>query len=266
MDFKVFDIHAHIYPEKIADKAVHAISALYDNLKMRGDGRARTLIDMMDAGGIAKSAVHSPATTPHQVESINHFILSEAQAFPERLIPFATLHPDVENMEGILDGILASGFQGIKLHPEFQGFKVDEPRAVRMFDLIGNRIPVLLHCGDAVRDNSAPQRILHLIKEVPSLRLVCAHLGGWQVWESAAEVLTGANVWVDTSSALYALSPETSAKIIRGYGTDRAIFGSDFPMWNPGEELKRFLRLPLTDSEREDILWNNHIRLLQGET
>lgn len=265
MKMKVFDIHAHIYPEKIADKAVHSISALYGGFEMKGDGRAKTLIQRMDAAGIDQCAAHSAATTAHQVSSINRFILSEANQFPDRIVPFATLHPDVPDLESAIAEICAGGFSGIKLHPEFQGFKVDEPRAIRMFDLIGDRIPILLHCGDAVRDNSAPERILHLLKEVPRIRLVCAHLGGWQVWERAASVLTGANIWVDTSSALYALSPERAAAIIRGYGTERALFGSDFPMWDPAEELRRFLNLPLTDSERENILWNNHIRLFQGE-
>ena len=171
----------------------------------------------------------------------------------------ATLHPDLEDMDAALDEIVAGGFAGIKLHPEFQDFRVDEPRAVRMFRKIGARIPVLLHCGDAVRDHSAPERILRLLDQAPEIRLICAHLGGWQVWERAAAALTGADVWVDTSSALYALSPERAAEIIRGYGTKRALFGSDFPMWDPGEELRRFLRLPLEDSEREDI------RLFQGE-
>ena len=262
---KVFDIHVHVYPDKIAPKAIHAISALYDNYPMFGDGRAATEISRMDAAGIEKSAIHSPATTPHQVHSINAFIKSVADESPDRIVPFATLHPDVENMEDVLQDILDQGFQGIKLHPEFQEFKVDEPRAIKMFDMIGDKIPILLHCGDSTRDNSAPERIHHLMQEVPSLRLVCAHLGGWQVWERAAKVLTGENIWVDTSSALYALSPECAANIIRGYGTDRAIFGSDFPMWDPKEELARFMKLPLSDSEREDILWNNHLRLFQGE-
>ena len=41
MKMKVFDIHAHIYPEKIADKAVHSISALYGGFEMKGDGGVR---------------------------------------------------------------------------------------------------------------------------------------------------------------------------------------------------------------------------------
>ena len=141
----------------------------------------------MDAAGIDQCAAHSAATTAHQVSSINRFILSEANQFPDRIVPFATLHPDVADLESAIAEICAGGFSGIKLHPEFQGFKVDEPRAIRMFDLIGDRIPILLHCGDAVRDNSAPERILHLLKEVPRIRLVCAHLGGWQIWGARGE-------------------------------------------------------------------------------
>lgn len=48
------------------------------------------------------------------------------------------------------------------------------------------------------------------------------------------------NVWVDTSSSLYALEPEEAARIIRRYGTDRAFFGTDYPMWDPEEEMARF--------------------------
>ena len=50
---------------------------------------------------------------------------------------------------------------------------------------------------------------------------------------------------------------EKAVEIIRAYGTDRTFYGCDYPMWNPKEELERFLALPLTDKEREDILWNN---------
>ena len=103
------------------------------------------------------------------------------------------------------------------------------------------------------------------MKEVPNLQLICAHLGGWTTWERAAAELIGADVWVDTSSSLYALDAPTAVSIIRGYGVERVLFGSDYPMWTPGEEVARFLRLPLTDDEREKILWGNHIALLGGE-
>ena len=44
-------------------------------------------------------------------------------------------------------------------------------------------------------------------------------------------------------------------------GADRALYGTDFPMWSPVGELARFDRLDLTDDERERILWTNTQRL-----
>ena len=259
---KIFDIHAHIYPDAIADRAVYAISHAYDDIEVRNDGRLTTLLKRMDEAGVTRCAAHSVATTPHQVDSINHFVLDAAHAHPERLVPFGTLHPDTPWPDRAVDQMVTDGFRGVKLHPEFQGFKVDDPRALDMFSAIAGRLPVLLHCGDYRCDNSAPERIKRMLREVKGLTLICAHLGGWTTWEAAAAELIGQDVWVDTSSAIYALDAPTSVNIIRGYGTDRVLFGTDYPMWTPREEVERFLRLPLSDDEKERILWRNHLALL----
>jgi predicted TIM-barrel fold metal-dependent hydrolase len=93
---------------------------------------------------------------------------------------------------------------------------------------------------------------------------VCAHLGGWSEWDDACRTLTGhENVYVDTSSSLYAMKPEEARKIIRCYSRDRVLFGTDYPMWNPAEELERFHRLQLTDDEEEKILCLNAQGLLE---
>ena len=262
INMKVFDIHAHIYPNAIADRAVYAISHAYDDFPVKNDGRLETLVGEMDDAGVTACAAHSVATTPHQVESINRFVMAAARRHPGRIVPFATLHPDMDDPGGAVDALVKAGFRGVKLHPEFQNFKVDEPRAAAMFDAAAGRLPVLLHCGDYRCDNSAPERIKRMLREVKGLTLICAHLGGWTTWEMAAAELIGADVWVDTSSSLYALDGPTAAAIIRGYGVERALFGSDYPMWVPGEEIDRLLALPLTDGEKEKILWDNHLALL----
>lgn len=254
---KVFDIHAHIYPDPIAPHAVRAISAAYGNVTLENDGRLDTLIGELDAADIRAAAIHSVATTPHHAESINRYILRVAQAHPDRFVPFASLHPDAPDLEADVENAVAAGFAGVKLHPECQQFKVDEPRAIRLLRLLAGRLPVLLHCGDTAKDNSAPARVLRMLDAVPGLTLICAHLGGWTRWEAAARELSGSGVCVDTSSSLYALAPDAAVDIIRGYGVDRVFFGSDYPMWTPGRELERFLRLPLTDEERRRILWTN---------
>ena len=97
-----------------------------------------------------------------------------------------------------------------------------------------------------------------VLDAVPNLKAICAHLGGWSVWNEAWRELAGRpGVWVDTSSSLYAMKPEDAAAVIRHYGVDRVFFGTDYPMWNPGEEIQKFLNLPLTQEEQEKILHLN---------
>ena len=257
----VFDMHVHIFPDRIAQKAVSAIGKFYEDFHMEGDGSLASAIKLMDEAGITRCAAHSVATTAHQVDSINEFVMNAWRAYPDRLIPFAAMHPGVEDRIRTAENILRSGFKGIKLHPEIQGFKIDAPEVLDMLAPFAGRIPVLVHAGDYRYDNSSPERLKHVMREFPNLSLICAHLGGWTVWEEAARNLPGENIWVDTSSALFALTPERAAQIIRSYGVERTIYGTDYPMWSPVSEMQRFDRLPLTDDEREKILWTNHLSL-----
>ena len=71
-------------------------------------------------------------------------------------------------------------------------------------------------------------------------------------------VLAGTeNLWVDESSSLAFITPEQAKEYILAYGEDRVFFGTDYPMWSVSEELERFDRIDLTDSQREKILWEN---------
>lgn len=258
---RVFDIHAHIYPDAIASHAVRAISEAYDGVPIQNDGRLDTLISKLDEAEIRAAAIHSVATTPHHAESINRYILGVAQAHPRRFVPFASLHPDMPDLEAAVEDVVEKGFAGVKLHPECQRFLVDEPRAIRLLGLLAGRLPVLMHCGDMHLDNSAPERVLRMLDKVPDLTLICAHLGGWTSWEKSSRALIGSGVYADCSSSLFALDGETAVRILRGYGVDHVFFGSDYPAWTPGEELERFFRLPLDGDEREQILWDNAKRM-----
>lgn len=260
---KIFDIHAHIYPDAIAQRAVKALRDGYDGIKVKGDGRLETLVRSAKAAGVTRMAAHSVATTVKQVESVNRFVMDAARAYPELIVPFGALHPQMEHPEQAVDRMMADGFKGIKLHPELQGFKVDETKAIDLFSAAAGKLPVLLHCGDYRCDHSAAERIKRMLREVKGLKLVCAHLGGWTQWEQAAWMLMDEDVWVDTSSSLYAMDAATAVGIIRGYGTDRVVFGTDYPVWDVKEEVERFLQLPLTDAERERILWGNQERLFE---
>ena len=261
---KVFDIHVHIYPDKIAEKASDSIGVFYDGIRMRGNGTLRDCLRQMDEGGIDRFAAHSVALTPHNVERINSFILDAQAQAPDRIVPFAAIHPELDDLPSVVDRMVDQGFKGIKIHPDMQKFAVDDMSVRPMMEAIAGKLPLLIHCGDYRYDYDGPQRILNLHEQVPGLQVICAHFGGWGEWDRAAKILPGHDgLIVDTSSSLYRWSAEEATKMIHAIGTKNVLYGTDYPMWNPREEIERFMQLGLTDEEREDILWNNAVRLLK---
>ena len=92
--------------------------------------------------------------------------------------------------------------------------------------------------------------------------MIAAHLGGWSVWEDAKKRLPDfSNLSVDTCSSLGFLSKEEARALISAYGAERVLFGTDYPMWNPKEEVDALLSLDLTDAENRRIFAENAERL-----
>ena len=191
----IIDVHTHIFPEKIAANAVKGISKFY-NYPCYGDGTLEGLIRCGTEQGVSKFVSHSVATTPGQMRHINEFIMRADDAYPDRVIPFAAMHPDVPGIAERVDEIIAMGFKGVKLHPDMQQFQIDEPRSLRMLALLEGKLPVLIHTGDWRYDYSGPEHILRVREKLPNLTMICAHLGGWTEWEKAAALLPGHGLYV----------------------------------------------------------------------
>ena len=258
--YRIIDAHCHIYPQKIAAKAVTAIGTFY-GIHMSEDGTADSLVQEGSKIGVERYVVHSTATTVHQVRSINEYIYGEMQSHPE-FIGFMTLHNEMtdEDIEAEVDLAISRGMKGVKLHPDFQKFNIDD--AENLYRVTAGRLPVLLHMGDRRYDFSSPERLRRMAEKYPEQIFIGAHFGGYSVWDKVGCLKDLPNVYFDTSSSLFALDKDRAADLIHEFGHERYFFGTDFPMWRPDEERRRFLALPLTEEEREDILYNNAAKLL----
>lgn len=262
--YDIIDAHAHIFPEKIAENATINIGHFYD-IPMESCGISSQLVESGSKIGVSRYLVCSTATTPHQTASINNFIAGECKKYPS-FVGFGTTHPDSENLEADIEQIKSLGLHGVKLHPDFQKFNADSPEAFKIYELIEGQLPLLIHCGDNRYDYSAPKRIAAIHKNFPKLKLLAAHLGGYQRWDEAAQCLPGLeNVRFDVSSSLAFLSPEKAASMVRTYGVENCFFGSDFPMWSHEEELERFLALGFSEHENQLILADNFRHFVLGE-
>lgn len=261
---KIIDFHNHVYPEKIARKATEAVSAFYDFHVMERTGTVEELVTSHKNAGIDICVVHAVATSPQQVERVNDFAAQTSADSNGTIYAFGSLHKDLENKIAEIDRCISLGLKGIKLHPDTQVMNVDDDSMLEAYEYLQGKLPLLLHAGDFRYDYSHPRRIRRICRMFPDLQVIGAHFGGWSVWEEAKECLLDMdNCMFDTSSTSGFTETEEFEKLICTYGADRLLFGTDFPMWDPKEELERLMAVPMSDGDREKILWSNAAGLLK---
>ncbi len=260
----VIDCHCHIYPEKIAARAVENVGHFYNVTMRNSEGTPQALLDLCEDSPITHYVVHSVATKPEHVESINNFIAEQCNQHPE-FIGFATLHQDYSDPEAEIERAISLGLKGVKLHPDTQAVNMDDPRLMRIYEIIEGRLPIILHCGDYRYDYSHPRRLKNVLHTFPNLVVDAAHFGGWSVYDMALEYLEDENCFLDMSSAQEILGPRRTYELTQIYGTDRIMFGSDFPMWEPTNEYKLYTALDFSKDELEDLLHHNAERFLGFE-
>lgn len=262
--YEIIDAHCHIYPEKIAAKAAVSVGNFYGE-QPACTGTVEELLALGREVGISRFVVQSVATAPKQVASINTFIASEVEKSNGVLIGFGTLHPESADIAADFAHLRALGLKGVKLHPDIQGFALDDARCMRMYALCEEEgIPVLLHTGDSRYDFSNPNRFLPVMRRFGGVTFIGAHLGGWSLWERACEDLgQEPNLLVDCSSSLSYIPTDRAREIIRRYGAERVLFGTDFPLHSPVDEMRRFELLGLDEAEKKMILSTNVKKLLR---
>ena len=260
--YRAADAHAHIYPGKIAEKATASVGDFY-HIPMHNVGLPHVLAQRGGEAGIDRFLVCSVATKVEQVRSINQFIQDKCQKYPQ-FIGLGAWHQDITDISGEMDDIQARGLRGIKLHPDFQEFMIDDPKMLDVYKEAHRRgLPVLFHTGDSRTEFSSPHRLMNVIDKLPDFTCIAAHLGGYSEWEEARRELSGTNVYIDTSSSLFKISPEEAKENIAHFGVDHTMFGTDFPMWDPKEELERFFALGFSQEENQAMLYDNFARLFQ---
>ena len=260
MEYQVFDMHVHVFPDTIAKKAASNTGKYY-GVPMYADGTHDAFLKALEEEKrIRKCLIHSTATKPQQVEHVNDFV---ASLISDRLYGFGTMHPDYPHIEKEIDRMISLGLRGIKMHPDFQGFAVDSEKADRIYAYAAGKLPILFHAGDANVDFSSPERMRHVHDRFPNLTMIIAHMGGYSRWDESEKHLVGQDVYFDTSSCLEWLGKEQAVRMIRNHGVEKCLFGTDFPMHGPSASIENVLKLGLSEEENRKIFWENAHKLLR---
>ena len=280
----IIDFHTHTFPDVIAQGAVEKLKQ-NSHTRPFSDGTAANLRASMLRAEIDASLVLPVATNARQVVHINDAcIRMNGQADETGLYSLGCMHPDFENWHGELGRIAQAGLRGVKVHPPYQGMDFDDPKYLRILERAGELdLLVVTHAGLDVglpgAEQSTPDKLLRAIRNVGPLRLVLAHMGGWRCWDRVEQLLPGSGVYLDTSFSLGPMTPlgdgyyqneqdlqrldeAALLRLIRLFGTDHILFGTDSPWEDQASEVQKIQALPLTGVEKQAILGGNAARLL----
>lgn len=261
----VIDFHTHVFPDELAPKAKARLEANIDYLYTPcHDMTLKGLIQHMDKSGVDISVVQPVITRPSQFKSVNDFSASINNG---RIVAFGAVHPETDDYKRDIDYIVSLGLKGIKFHPEYQSFILDDIKMLRVFDYAVSRGLILLfHAGydPAMQPpyKSNPQRFANLIKELKGGTIVAAHYGGQEQWDDVERYLAGTDIYLDTSMALNAMDKAQFVRIFKAHGADKVLFASDSPWGDPGKDIATINNIPLTEEEKEKVFWKNSALLL----
>jgi predicted TIM-barrel fold metal-dependent hydrolase len=250
----IIDAHCHVWPDHIAPQVLAQRPA---GMAGMFDGTVTGLTRTMEAAGVDHVMVLGVAATARTVQRTNEFIGSVDRKL---FTPFGTVHPELP-IEMNLASLRDNGIGGVKLHPLFQELELDDPAVidlVRALDDAG--ILMITHAGsggdDKANERGAPHRLRNLIDAVPNLHLIACHFGGYHRLDDAEDLIVGTRIHLETSwpPRMGDLDKERIRDLIRRHGSDRVVFGSDWPMADPAAEIAAVRALGLTEAEQDAIL------------
>ena len=252
------DVHTHAFRPAIAHKVLEFLHGHYD-IEPVGNGMIEDLLTRLEVAGIQRCVVHTAAMTPDQVRPANNWA-AELQKTHPQVVAFGSVHPDFPEWEKEMDRLENKGITGLKLHPDFQETPLDSLGMMNIFEAAQDRFTLMVHVGDRPEPSvnpSCPMKIMKIKKSFPRLNLIAAHLGGYLHWKWARECLIGENIYIDTSSSLPFMDDDTLFDIFKRHPRDMILFGSDYPLFDPGTEAERLkTRLSLTSSELDRLMLN----------
>ncbi len=265
----IIDFHTHIFPDKIADRTIAFLSAK-SGIKNNTDGTADGLVRSMDENGVDLSVVLPVATKPSQFRSITEYACLVNEKYAGRLFSFGGIHPYSENYKQELKTIKSLGLKGIKLHPDYQDFFIDDIRAKRLiYEASALDLIIAVHAGTDIGYGEPvhcpPEKSLEVIKEVRPEKLVLAHMGGWEQWDRVEKLLCGENIWLDTAFCLEFMPPEQFKSLVEKHGHERILFATDSP-WSPqGDYIRKMRDLFPDDEIFAAVMGGNAERLFNGK-
>lgn len=260
----MIDFHTHCFPDKIAERAILSLKKTSADIHAHTDGTLSGLYALEKACGVDMFVVQNIATNPKQMQSVNNFA---ANIQSDTVISFGSVHPDAPDAIEELERIRDLGLRGVKFHPEFQSFFVDDEKMFPLYRKISELgLPVLFHAGGDISYmppyHCTPQRLLSVIDRL-TVPVIAAHWGAYMYWEDVLNTLCGTDIYIDTSMGHGIMPLPLAEAIAEKHTPDKLLFASDAPWQSPNQSQKLVDALGFSESEKEKIYERNAKKILK---
>ena len=260
----LIDFHTHAFPDSIAERAIDKLSYVSGGLEAQSRGTALSLKQEMEKDGVDISVVLSISTNPGQQKNVNNFAkeINDEKSF----YAFGSVHPDSEDVFDELERIKDMGLKGVKFHPEYQKFYVDDEKMKPIYKKISSLgLITVFHSGYDYGYpppyHCMPDNLLAALKWFDS-PVVAAHWGGVNCGVEVIKKLCGKDVWFDLSFG-YGIMPKAIAQeIVDRHTPDKLLFASDMPWHRPSWEKQLIETLDISKEDKDKIYYKSAMKLL----
>lgn len=259
----IIDFHTHCFPDDMAVKVVPHLAGAA-GIKPFLKGTLTDLKESMTHAGIDCCVIQNIATKPSQTPIINEWA---AKVQGSGIVSFGSIHPDYPHWKEELNRIKDFGIKGLKFHPDYQSFFIDDEKMFKIYEKIFELgLIILFHAGlDIGLDppyHCTPDRLLKIMEMFPGGKIVAAHMGGYDYWEQVECLLAGKDIYFDTSYSFNDLGPEKMLRLIELHGADKVLFATDSPWTDQQVEVSNITNLQLTVQNKGKIMGENAVKLL----
>ena len=275
----IIDAHSHIFPDNIAKGALSKLQA-GSNAGIFCEATEKALTASMAQAGIDLCINLPCGTNPAKVRQINQ-LSARRNSRQKKIFSIGCIHPDCADVRAELALAAQLGLKAVKIHPYFQNHDFDDPAYLHLMEAAGELgLIVVAHTGT---DPGYPglyrcttAMIANVLKTLPDVKLVLAHMGGCGNWEDILEVVADSDVMLDCAYSLGCtldmegkpmagmprlLTAEQFMTMEKVLGPERILFGTDSPWMDQRHSLELFRSLPLSPEAQAQILYQNALDL-----
>ena len=236
--------------------------------------RLPDFMGQLDEAKIDRVVLLNPARKGVPVRPTNEEVAKLVDQYPEKFVGFAGFDPN-EGEQAVREieySIRELGFSGLKTVASMVELNINDKRFYPCYakaEELG--VPIVIHTGSAIFKGVRAKHVLPLMIDdiafdFPGLKIICAHLGGWQYMDLIGLLVHHNNVFADLS--FWPLNPLYQKivpwDLLESTVPDKLLMGSDYPAGQtPKEAAEAVKGLPVSQGFKNKILGENASKLLR---